>query len=372
MDTHLSYNSTEGGNVSGEERKPERVISLVIIFMLAIIGIVGNGLVLYIFYKVPQLRVTTNVFIGNQSLLDLCASCLRILTFVPEEPNLIGLDQKNRILAGFVCRLWFSEYLYWAVTKASTVNLIFLTVERYVAVVFPLTYRRNARPRVAIILSLFAWIIGALIEIYFPIIHRVFEDGDCSSRAFKSTKPAIAFMELLTTLIVPLSVIIFVYTSIIITVTSAKKKLSERIGKPSNDISTAVSVDNELETVGSATVSSRVLGKTLGGSSEGRDNCKTPRKGKQLGKNKRATTASERLMRNLLVTMFSVCVTYVICWTPNQVLYFRHHFVEKLDWSEPFNTFTILLAFSNVCTNPVIYTLRYKSFQSGLMKVFKR
>lgn len=362
-----------GGSPVNDDSRNENFLQEIFIIILAIIGIFGNGLVLYVFFKVPQLRVTTNIFICNQSLIDFCASFLLVFTFVPPEPDLTHLNLRSHFFASVLCRMWFSQYLYWTIIKTSTVNLTFLTMDRYFAVVFPLSYRQTARPRLAVLFSVLAWVIGAALEIYFPIIHRVFEDGECSSRAFKSIRPLIGCVEVLTTLIIPLGLMVFVYASIIIKLRPTKKKLPTGIEETSCGITTmAVSGTSEGEQPNTAV--STISYSITKGSSEGDvGNLKKSKERIQIERKRPAPkTASDRLRRNLLVTMFTVCFTYIICWTPNQVLYFYHNVIDKVDWSLIHNQLSIMLAFSNVCTNPIIYTLQYRSFKNGLKQVFKR
>lgn len=340
------------------ERKP--IFMEVFFTLIAILGMTGNGLVLFVFYKVRQLRVTTNILIANQSVVDFNSSLLLFLTFVLPYVNLADLDSTNHTLANFICKIWFSEYIYWALTAVSTTNLVFITLERYFAVKFPHAYRERANQRNTFIVCGFAWLLGALIKVYFLFTRRVIPGGDCSSRGLaQQRKQVIGYLTLVTTIVIPLGIMLFSYTSIIQALKPQKHDSNDRPPNlPSSDTQTAVHTVSQSVAAGPAK-------KYVSDPQE----TEQPQTQAHLKKSK--PTAKERARRNVLSTMFIVCVTYLVCWTPNQVLYFHHNVVHRHNWTEPFHRFTILLAASNVCTNPIIYTLKYRSFQTGLRKVFR-
>ena len=41
----------------------------------------------------------------------------------------------------FVCRFWLSRWPLWSLLVASTYSILVLTVERYVAIVYPVVYK---------------------------------------------------------------------------------------------------------------------------------------------------------------------------------------------------------------------------------------
>lgn len=345
---------------------------------IAALGIIGNGLVLYVFFKVRSLRINTNILIGNQSLVDFIASVCLLLNFVPPEKNLSSLEVSHPTLAELICKLWHSDYSYWAFATISTTNLIFLTLERYFAVVFPHLYRKRANARITRAVCVLAWVIGALAKVYIPILHTIDEDGVCSSRS--NWRQVIGYTSLITTIIIPLTVMIFAYTSIIRALRPVKgsyiKKNHDTSAEASTDVTLVAykthdqpDVDSDLTPEGpnpNDGPSSSPVNLESDGNPTEKVRTATPSKAK------REKTITERAKRNILVTMFIVCVTYLICWTPNQILYFHHNVVERHDWSNPFHRFSILLASGNVATNPFIYALKYRSFQHGLKKVFRK
>jgi len=79
-----------------------------------------------------------NILIINQSVIDLCASILAILTAVVEVDG-------TRMSPGstwdqFVCRIWLTRMPLWASLGVSTYGIILTTLDRYIAVVYPTRY----------------------------------------------------------------------------------------------------------------------------------------------------------------------------------------------------------------------------------------
>ncbi|KAJ8044646.1 Rhodopsin, GQ-coupled [Holothuria leucospilota] len=313
------------------------VLMKVFYAIFAILGVMGNGLVLFVFYKTPDLHVPTNILIGHQSLVDLVFSVILFLNFIPPSIDLETLGVSHPVLSNLTCKVWVSEFVYWSILKVSTINLVFLTLERYFAVVHPIKFIKIMNRRIAISMCILAWILGIVLSIYFPFIHRVEDDGDCTSRSVMRGSPeryAIVVLSVVTTLILPVGVMLYAYLMIFWTLRPVKDLPDTEL--PSN--ATTIHM-GDTQTNG---VDSRKMEFT------------------------RKAGFRDRCRRNVLITFFLVSLSYTICWTPDMVLYFHHNVVTRHEWSDPIHQFVILLAVSNSWINPVIYTWKYRGFQKGL------
>ncbi|XP_033104202.1 QRFP-like peptide receptor [Anneissia japonica] len=80
--------------------------------------------------------------------------------------------------------------------------------------------------------------------------------------------------------------------------------------------------------------------------------------------------------RNIIVTFIIVSIAYMVCWTPDMILYFVYNLTggEKPPNMSSGNLHrsTVLLSVSNVVVNPFIYALKYKLFRKGLIKIFRK
>ena len=93
------------------------------------------------------------------------------ITDINQIPN-TGIDQE------VFCRFWLSAYLMWAFIDCSSYNLTIMSIERYVAIKYPLTYEKSLVRRRLPYLILFTWIIGPLLALSIPISSTVIE-GEC-------------------------------------------------------------------------------------------------------------------------------------------------------------------------------------------------
>jgi len=95
----------------------------------------------------PDVSVQTmNILIVNQSVLDLCASFFTLLTAAVEVDG--TRRSPDSIYDRFVCRMWLTRTPLWAMLFTSTYNILLMTLERYVAVIYPVWYSSNVRTRI--------------------------------------------------------------------------------------------------------------------------------------------------------------------------------------------------------------------------------
>lgn len=320
--------------------------------IIAILGMVGNGLVLFVIYKVPNLQKVTNILIGHQSVTDFMASFTLLFRYSAMNIYLAPLVPHHRFLATLICKLWLGGFVFWSCLRVSTANLVFLTLERYVAVVHPQTYRLRASKRVVVTVCVASWTLGILTVVYIPIVYNVLQSRDkvsCYARVHTvAGKFAIAFISFTSMIIVPLAIMLFSYISIICKLRSANRALLEDFETSAESVSLFSTRSVHLNAYGATIYTS------------------CPPTSEEQERRMTEQTAQ----RDVLKTMFIVCIVYLVCWIPNQVLYFHHQVIRSHDWSKAGHQFVILLAVTNVCINPLIYALKYRSFQIGLKQVF--
>ena len=112
-----------------------RLISQLI---LAVIGILGNSLVIHVYrcnMRNLKKKASTNIFIAALAVADLITSISTLpfptLSYVPDN------------IGGHVyCKLVASFNVMWVSIVASVFTLTTLAVERFVAVAYPLRYKR--------------------------------------------------------------------------------------------------------------------------------------------------------------------------------------------------------------------------------------
>jgi len=76
--------------------------------------------------------------IVNQSVIDMCASFIMLLTSVIQVDGTRML--RDNINDQFVCRVWLTRVPLWALMSTSTYGILFTAIERYIAVIHPIWY----------------------------------------------------------------------------------------------------------------------------------------------------------------------------------------------------------------------------------------
>lgn len=141
--------------------------------VLALTGIIGNLLVILVFVKNKRMRSTTNELLVGLSVADLLTSTL----LIPVPTIVNGLPQDWR--GEFYCKVVYSYELMWISITVSVFTLTMVSVERYLAISFPLRYRlvfSKSRPKI-VLASVWAVAIGFNLYSFF-IWFNV--DGQCA------------------------------------------------------------------------------------------------------------------------------------------------------------------------------------------------
>ncbi|XP_038050923.1 neuromedin-U receptor 2-like [Patiria miniata] len=283
------------------------------------VGIFGNFVVCIVIAKVPAMRTLTNAFIFNQAVIDFLGSLLMVLDSNIAIPAVL---HRNALIAGIQCFIWDSSVILWVIYVASTLNLVMLTSERYLAIVYPFKYLTYFRKTRATAMLVAVWV-SAIGYKGTNVIYRQIVDRACVIASL-STAASLAWgiVTFLVEYLIPLIFMTFCYVHIIL---QLKKASSTVHAEPS----TSQQGDNSMS------------GSLL------------------------------RARRNTLKTLFIVFATYTICWLPNQVAFFMFNFGFPLNFNGAFYLISVALVQLNCCINPIIYSFKYKQFQTGVRVLLK-
>ncbi|XP_076440841.1 orexin receptor type 2-like [Babylonia areolata] len=125
---------------------------LVLYLFCFLLGLGGNGLVVWAVVRNPHLRSTTNVLLTNLALADFLA----VLFCMP--PNFVQTIWETWFLGRGLCKV--VEYYQVIVVLVSILTLTAISVERYCAICRPLTFKETRR-RVVVCLVLI-WVLAHL------------------------------------------------------------------------------------------------------------------------------------------------------------------------------------------------------------------
>jgi mu-type opioid receptor len=277
---------------------------------LAIVGIIGNFLVILVYKKNIKLRSPTNTLIAALALADLFTSILCIphptLSYVPE--NGAGL---------LFCRLVHSKNIMWITIVASIFTLTMTSIERWVAVVYPTKYKdifTMQRTKLVIAIS---WMFSFFINTVSYYVTFV-EDHKCVLRYWSPAyKTFLGIMYFLVEYFVPM----------------------------------ALMMAANLKTIQALKLQAKTL----------------------LARNESLNSPAFSLLRarrRVIEMLLIVILTFFVCWTPDQIFFLLFNvdiLPMKYLYGHLYYIF-VVLAYSNSCMNPIIYAFKNKNFRKALMQ----
>ncbi|CAG7832559.1 unnamed protein product [Allacma fusca] len=158
---HTHRNAVESGNSVGtdeilnERLYPYRhsswaITILVIAYLIVLfVGVVGNSIVIVIVVKTPRMRTVTNFFITNLAFADL----LVLVVCLP--PTLISNVYVPWILGWFLCKT--VPYIQGVTVCASVYSLVAISLDRFLAIWFPLRCQITKRKARVLIGLIWLW-----------------------------------------------------------------------------------------------------------------------------------------------------------------------------------------------------------------------
>ena len=240
------FNSSNSSDITCQksERYLTIFISVSVIVIVTCIG--GNFLLIRAFCKFSNLRTASNLI-----LVSLCiADCFIAMTFILD---IIHLALKNVKLISNLCQIISSLTL--CITIVIVLHLALISVERFIAVKFPLRYNSILTNRRALLASVVLWVSTLLVAVVIPQALNLDENGastgnmkralhPCSrARAFKSLGKYVIF---LTTFMVIASLIALFCHGYIFAVSYKHRKQI----RGQNNFSRAVTLKEEFKRAG--------------------------------------------------------------------------------------------------------------------------
>ena len=124
--------------------KPPKLLKLTTLSVLMIISLVGNLLIVAVFYKNKSLRTSVHYFIVNVAISDLIIPVIVLPQLIVRAYN-DGVLTENRVLASILCQL---EFVAWGVfAVVSILSMVMTAFDGFHAVMFalrPALFNRKA------------------------------------------------------------------------------------------------------------------------------------------------------------------------------------------------------------------------------------
>ena len=130
--------------------------------IIGIIGILANAFVVIILGTSVKIRQKlVNTLIIHQSFIDFLASVALVATahLSPYDPHgLVGLH------ADIYCFFVMNKWPLWLLIFTSSFSLMFLNIERYISIVYPIFHHTKVTRKKVLMLLPIVWILGLLEE----------------------------------------------------------------------------------------------------------------------------------------------------------------------------------------------------------------
>ncbi|XP_045114174.1 neuropeptide SIFamide receptor-like isoform X1 [Portunus trituberculatus] len=127
--------------------------------LVSLMGVVGNSFVVAVVMRAPRMRTVTNVFIANLAVADLLVNIIVLPT------TLIGHLLNAWVLGLFVCKAM--SYLQGVSVSASINTLVAISVDRALAICYPMRCQITSRTCRSIILVI--WVFSLTITLPWAI-----------------------------------------------------------------------------------------------------------------------------------------------------------------------------------------------------------
>ncbi|XP_022107278.1 galanin receptor type 1-like [Acanthaster planci] len=293
--------------------------------LICTVGIIGNLLVCLVMLRVPSLRSNTSDFLVHLAIVDfmtcLWAVLFHLFTYTPSPSGGWGGEIR--------CRMFDSKFPLWTSMLVSVFNLAVVNLQRYVAIVHPHKYKTLFQPRNKYLILLGCWCLALLCNWYYFIIYDVF-DGTTACLFVgwgNFALQAVAGVYIFTAyLLAPLSIMVITQWRVISSLNQQVKQLKEKRQR-----------------------------------SDG---------GQEVNHAKERQMWQLRTSKELQKTLLVVIIAYVVCWTPTNVVYFAFNLGAPVNFAAPYFHFCAILSISNSCINPIIYTMKNRSFRKGIKQLF--
>ncbi|XP_066297463.1 adenosine receptor A1-like [Branchiostoma lanceolatum] len=309
LETTMAMNlTTAAPSMTGYENSGMdgfQIFDTVILIMVAIPTVVGNALIPSALSSSDKLRTTSNLFVCSLAVADLAIG----LTVIPLFIGQVAAPQAFAHRASCVAAFGWSIF----VEAASVMSLVAISVDRLLAVTYPMQYVSEVTSSHAMGAILGVWTAAGSVTIvivvgFKPVITRchlsqVFDDFSL---------PASASLGLL----LPWFCMVVVYSVLL------------RVAK------------GQAEKLGHLSHSPRHI--------------------------------SGRMQLQARRTFSLVLGTFSVCWTPFLITSYLQHYYPDNRHLDNFLQFSVTLAMANSCLNPWVYALRNDAFQDTFRRIWRR
>ena len=221
----MSGNSTNATAAGGPGMsKEEKAILMPIYIICLLVALTGNALIIVVFYKYKPIRRSINFFVLNMAISDLFTPLTIMPFFIANIlSNNTFLSKLPLPLATAICKLCY--FLADTSVIVSILSLLMISLDRFIAVVFPLHIKLISR-KVRSICMLVSWVVAISVHgLYLRFFdfkgHACFLDLDTVSLKGYTIAIFIAIY------LIPVCLLTLVYGAIAVTLKRRQRKMKK-------------------------------------------------------------------------------------------------------------------------------------------------
>ncbi|XP_033736773.1 allatostatin-A receptor-like [Pecten maximus] len=341
----------------------EFIPTVVFYSFVGLVGLVGNVLVIVAIALFPRMRSITNVFLVNLASADL----IFVLICVPVKG--VTFFSYSWRLGAFLCKAYV--YVQNVSVICSVMTLTVMSVERFMAILFPLRARYLCTMRHARIVILCIWFQALVMAI--PVLFGQKHIMVGSTR--KAYWCRIDFVEpehhqtyelymLVIIFVIPVGVMAFTYTWICVEIWYVVSKRAVMRSGSECQYKEARSSTSPSYTMTSQRSSSNVY-PAYGDSTRGTSGDSTRRMPVK-------STDDTRTRKQVIIMLIVVVLLFAVCWGPilinNVLVSFKVLDGFHIYYLKPMRLAFHLMSYANSCVNPIVYGFMSRNFRESFKK----
>ncbi|XP_029208671.2 neuropeptide SIFamide receptor-like [Acropora millepora] len=202
--------------------KEEKAILMPFYCISLLVALIGNVLIILVFYKYKPIRKSINYFVLNMAISDLFTP-LTIMPYIIAKTLSNGpgfLNQLPSPLAEVICKLCF--FLADTSIVVSIVSLLMISLDRFIAVVFPLQIKLISM-KVRFICILMSWVVAFSVRgVYLRRMDNL--HGGCYLFLDKESFNDYSLATFISLFFIPVCLLTIIYGAIAVTLKRRRRK----------------------------------------------------------------------------------------------------------------------------------------------------
>ena len=152
MDSNTTNNILNETNATSTGSPPGQTLTIKIsLIVIAVLVLIGNGLVIYLIATRRHLRTKTNLLVASLAVSDLVVG----LTIIPSFLACMYVD----------CDTVLTKLFYDAFLFVSVCNLCCITFDRFMAITQPLKYHMTMTRKIVVVMVVVSWILPTVVSL---------------------------------------------------------------------------------------------------------------------------------------------------------------------------------------------------------------